>query len=144
MIQRIRSIFLLLASAASLSLLRMPLAVSIPSTQIPVLADGRFNLQDHLGLLITFLGGGALALLAIFLFRNRPLQLRISMLSLLFILAGIGLAGYLVYVQANTLLDNFFPGTGTFLPILSIIFILLAYRFIKKDEKLVRSMDRLR
>lgn len=33
---------------------------------------------------------------------------------------------------------------GYLAPILSIIFLLLALRFIKKDEKLVRSADRLR
>ncbi len=144
MIQRIQTIFLFLASAASLSLLKVPMAVGIPSTQIAVLADGRFTLYDHVGLLIAFAGGGILALLAIFLFRNRSLQMKLSLLSLFFILAGIGVAAYLLFNQARGLLDNFFPVTGSLLPIAAVILTLLAYRYIKKDEQLVKSMDRLR
>ena len=33
---------------------------------------------------------------------------------------------------------------GMYLPVAGIIFALLAYRFIQKDNKLVKSMDRLR
>jgi uncharacterized membrane protein len=35
-------------------------------------------------------------------------------------------------------------GAGLFLPIVSIILLVLAARFINKDEKLVRDSDRLR
>jgi len=36
------------------------------------------------------------------------------------------------------------PGLGTYFPLISLVFLVLAYRFILKDEKLVKSADRLR
>lgn len=144
MIQRIQSIFLLLAAGASLGLFGLPLASGKATAQNALLADGVFNLNDHIGLMIAFAGAGALALIALLLFKNRPLQLRLSLISLLFVLGGIGFGAYLLFTQAGEAIDALNIGLGTFLPLLAIILILMANRFIKKDEKLVRSMDRLR
>lgn len=144
MIQRIQSILLLLACGATLGLLKLPLIGSIPSTESQLLADGALALNDHLGLIIAFAGAAVLTLLAIFLFRNRPLQMRVNLLSILFILAGAGLAIYLLMSQTEAALDQLKIGVGTFLPLAGIILILMANRNIKKDEKLVQSMDRLR
>jgi len=144
MIQRIQSILLLLACGATLGLLKLPLIGSIPSTQSQLLADGALALNDHLGLIIAFAGAAVLTLLAIFLFRNRPLQMRVNLLSILFILAGAGRAVYLLMSQTEAALDQLRIGVGTFLPLAGIILILMANRNIKKDEKLVQSLDRLR
>jgi hypothetical protein len=144
MIQRIQSILLLLAAGASFGLFGLPFATGASAEQSPLLSDGVFNLNDHIGLLIAFAGAGALALIAILLFKNRPLQMKIALVSLLFILAGIGFSAYLLFTQASEVMSSLQLGIGAFLPILGIILIVLANRYIKKDEKLVRSMDRLR
>ncbi len=144
MIQRIQSIFLLLAAGASFGLFGLPLATGAEAEQNVLLADGVFNLNDHIGLIIAFAGAGALALIAILLFKNRSLQMKIALFSLLFILGGIGFGAYLLFSQAGEAVNNLNIGIGTFMPLLGIILTVLANRFIKKDEKLVRSMDRLR
>ena len=144
MIQRIQSIFLLLAAGASLGLFGLPFASGSDTEQNVLLADGVFNLQDHIGLIIAFAGAGALALIAIFLFKNRSLQVKISLASLLFIIGGIGWGTYLLFSQAGESINSLSIGLGTFLPLLGIILTIVANRYIKKDDKLVKSMDRLR
>ena len=74
MIQRIQTIFLLLASGASLGLFGLPFASGSDTAQNELLADGAFALNDHIGLMAAFAVAGALTLAAIFLFKNRGLQ----------------------------------------------------------------------
>jgi len=93
-----------------------------------------------MGLLICTIMGGLLSLIAIFLFKNRKLQMSLSYVA---ILAGFVLMGTVAYLQVST--DS--VGTysvGMAMPLAGILFSLLATVFIKKDDKLVRSMDRLR
>lgn len=79
------------------------------------------------------------------LFKNRRRQLLLGRLSYLLILAyfvvlyfaGDAMAGH---VGA----ENPSYGAGTYFPILALTFTFLANRAIKKDEDLVRSLDRLR
>jgi len=145
MLQRIQSIFLLLASASFWTLFAFPFASSDkPTAQF--LADQSYAINDHIVLLILAILGGVIALGAIFLFRNRPLQIRMSYLSLILsILLPVAVV-VLFYTEAsensmNVEIDDRF---GIYLPIIGIIASIFAARFIRKDEKTVRSMDRLR
>ena len=133
-----------LAAGSSLSLFGLPLASGEKIAQNAILSDGVFSLSDHIGLTIAFAGAGVLALIAIFLFKNRPLQSRLARLSILFIIAGIGFSAYLLFSQSGNTINALGISAGTFLPIVAIILTVLANRSIKKDENLVRSMDRLR
>lgn len=146
MIQRIQSIFLLLASAASFALYGVPFASTPRETMDnEIFADQVFNLQDHLGLIIFFTLSGALALVAIFLFRNRRLQMRLTIFTVVALIVGIAF-GLIYYLQNTGGLGDVTVNDriGMYLPIVALIFTLLAYRYINKDEKLVKSMDRLR
>lgn len=145
MIQRIQTLFLLLSSASLSALWRLPFASGDnPATLF--FSDGQYDIKDH-PLLLTLAGLGAgIAFLAIFLYNNRPLQLRLG-----YAIIGLGLAlpaaGYLLYQQgAATMAAT--PGikvqAGTFLPLAAILFALLANQYIRKDERKVKSMDRLR
>lgn len=145
MIQRIQTIFLLLAGAAFGGLLALPMASSDP-TAVGFLADGEYDVSDHVILTILAALGILLSIISIFVFRRRLLQMR---LGYLLIVVGIlipSLAYLLFTTQAAempanmTVSDEF----GMFLPFIAIICAGLANYFIRKDEKLVRSMDRLR
>jgi len=146
MIQRIQTIFLLLTGAAFAALLVFPFATSSPAgDEVSIFADGRYSIQDHLILEILSLAGILLAFVNIFLFRKRKTQLRLGyFLMILSIL--IPVVAYLYFTnQAMTIGDApIDDGVGIFLPIASLISAFLANHFIRKDEKLVRSMDRLR
>jgi len=86
---------------------------------------------------------GALAIAAIFLFNNRQLQSRLSLAS--FIVGILGCILSVVFLMQDPMAsDNIDDGLGIYPAIASLIFALLAMRFIKKDDNLVKSMDRLR
>lgn len=143
MIQRIQSIFLLLASGACLSLLGIPMATTgAVREQSTLFADARFELSDDGILLGLFLAGGALLFLAIFLFKNRRLQMTLSLFAVAVIVGGAAWGGYLFSRELP--LPAYDIKLGAAMPLLSIVFALLAYNRIRKDETLVRSMDRLR
>jgi hypothetical protein len=146
MIQRIQSLLLLLAAGGSLSLLGLPFASSSEVLSASVFADRKYAIFDQPALLALFILGGALALIAIFLFKNRTLQMRLTIFSFIANLIGIILA-VVLYMQdpiANAEGVSVQDGIGLYPPIIALILLLVALRFIRKDDKLVRSMDRLR
>ena len=84
-----------------------------------------------------------LALIAIFSFKNRKLQFVINRLN---IVSNFVLLGVFVYrsltLSGETLVSE--KGIGVLFPIISIVFLVLANRAIKRDEDLVKCVDRLR
>ncbi|HMG15954.1 MAG TPA: DUF4293 domain-containing protein [Saprospiraceae bacterium] len=150
MIQRIQSIFLLLASLFVLSLFMPSVALATAdmskSAILPAfLQDGIFNLKDSDLLLFLVLGAGVLALISIFLFKNRKTQMKIVALMMIVSLAVAVIAFWLFYHNTENIKEGVAHlDYGMAGPFLSIIFGSLANRAIRKDEKLVKSMDRLR
>ncbi|MEM9848337.1 MAG: DUF4293 domain-containing protein [Bacteroidota bacterium] len=149
MIQRIQSIFLFLASGACFAMFGLPFASTDKAISDSTLfADSAYTITDHIALTILFAGAGALALAAIFLFRNRPLQINLSRVA--FIAAIIGFVlGIILFlndgiVEQSESMPEPADGFGAVLPVLAGIFLLLAIRYINKDEKLVKSSNRLR
>ncbi len=146
MIQRIQTIFLALAAASGFGVLASHFATSSSVVSGSVLfSDGVFNVQDNIGLLILFALAGALALAGIFLFKNRQLQLKICRIALIANVLGFALA-VLLLLQNLAGLDSveLSDGLGAWLPIVYLVFGILALRYINKDEQIVKSMDRLR
>ena len=136
MIQRIQSIYLFLAALVAAGL---HFAIPVYSTTdgAPVYA------VDHVELVAMFFGSAFLSLIAIFLFKNRKLQFVLGRLNIIlnFILLGV-----LVY-QSQLLSGGAAApekGIGMLIPLISIVFIALANKAIKRDEDLVKSVDRLR
>lgn len=145
MIQRIQSIFLLLSSIGFFSLFSLPFAVS--DTAIPqLLADRMYNIQDHVVLIILAVAGGLLGLTAIFLFKNRELQIKLSNFLIIVTLLLPLVAFLLIYNEGTAMIEGatIDDGTGLYVVGINIVFAFLASYFIKKDQKLVESMDRLR
>lgn len=148
MIQRIQTVYLLLAAAAALGQFALPYLVAATAGPIalPALSDGRLNPLDNPGLLALTALTALVSAVAIFLFRNRPLQGRLAggaavASLLLLVLAALTTKQTLDAVPADTSLQI---QAGLGLPAVALIFQWLAMRNIGKDEKLVRSIDRLR
>jgi protein-S-isoprenylcysteine O-methyltransferase Ste14 len=101
--------------------------------------------MDNLMLEILVLAGIILAFVNIFLFKKRKTQIKVGYLLVILSIL-IPVVAYLYFTnQATTLEDSTIEdGPGIYLPIAALVFALLANRFIRKDEKLVRSIDRLR
>lgn len=145
MIQRIQSVFYLLAALCAAGLFFLPLASSDKTASL-FLEDKIFNVQDHISLLIIAGLGVLLPLVAIFLFKNRSLQIKLGAVGLLFPLLIIA-AGVWMILKSGT--DEVQSAAishelGILLPIGVIVFGILANRFVKKDDELVKSSDRLR
>jgi hypothetical protein len=85
-----------------------------------------------------------LSLITIFLFKKRAIQLILSRLLICLISGLILISLYYSYSVISKQDATFVPGIKTALPVLQLIFSILAFRGIKKDDQLVKSYDRLR
>ncbi len=138
-IQRVQSIYLLVAGITSSALFALPFATA-PAQADGMLQDGAFDINDHYALLVMTILIVLLSFVTIFLYNNRVLQMNLGKLNIVLLLGLIGVAGYLF----RTLSVTTSLGLGIMIPALVFVFVLLANRNINKDEKLVRSADRLR
>jgi hypothetical protein len=148
MIQRIQTIYFLLAAAAGFGAIAAPFAtVSSSNVQGSVLfaGDASFTSGDNTALLVLFAVTGALAIASIFLFKNRPLQLKIGWTALIANFVGVAFAGFLFGQEMSRVGDaSIGVGFGAALPLAFIVFAILAIKGVKKDEAIVKSADRLR
>jgi hypothetical protein len=158
MIQRLQSIFLLLASGSIASLFSPMMALgkvvhgqaAAPSP----LSDGLFTVSDD-KVLMGIAGVAALIFfVAIFLFKKRSVQATLTQVGNL-LSGGLLAYGYFLFskaapsvsaaqIDATTQASEVGYGFGIGAPILAMVLSLLAIRFIRRDEALVRSADRLR
>ncbi len=148
MIQRIQTIYLAIAALAALALIFLPFAATPePVMSSALFEDGKYNLNDNIALLLLFIGAGVLSLATIFLFNNRPLQINLTRVAFVLNFIGLILAILLFLrddIVRSDVLTSPSDGLGILLPILVGVMLVLALRNINKDEKLVRSTNRLR
>ena len=129
MIQRLQSLILLFSAVSSLIIVfYFPV---LKSTEITIYLTENLSYAR----LSVFLSVG-LSIFSIFQFKNRGRQLIINQVSKLFI----SIAFIIIIFQRGEL--NF--AIGLFLFIIPYLLNILANYFIKKDEKLVKSADRIR
>jgi len=136
MLQRIQTIYLLLAAGVSGGLIYV-FHIWITNENVKVYA------ADEAFIFGLFLASAFFSLTSIFMFKKRKSQFIMGRLN---IILNFILLGLLVYQSLNlpgeaSASEN---GIGMFLPIVSIVLLALANKAIKKDEDLVKSVDRLR
>ncbi len=162
MIQRLQSVFLFLVAVLGILTFLFPIATYLSDVAYykffvcsvrdysrqpfgDVATQGiQFSKAFTTTLAVLQLIISGLAIFTIFKFRNRILQIRIIYLNIFInvLLVG-GIFYYSTILEKQT---NIVPeyGAGGIFPLLSIVLLFLANLFIQKDEKLVRSADRLR
>ncbi len=136
MIQRIQSIWLLLAAACAFAGFKFSYYSGTKANDILL---HELNATSTMLLMITTIAVGVLALITIFLFKNRTLQLRLCVLGI-FLEA---LLIFLYYSEVKTFVQGTYSLTAILHSIIVITFFLSA-RAINKDEKLIKDSDRLR
>jgi MFS-type transporter involved in bile tolerance (Atg22 family) len=141
MIQRIQSIWLLLSAICAFVAYSLVLYIG-------KLVDGterKFVLGDHFLLLIVIFAIGVLSLICIFLFKNRKFQYRMTILAMLLTIGYIFLQYFMIeqFKKDNAVQTGSYQ-VAALLPIAMVIFLVLAARGIRKDQKLIKSLDRLR
>ena len=137
MIQRIQSIWLLLAAICVFLTLKFSTYVGTNKDLIP---STFLNGIATLPLIFVTLAVGIITLITIFLYKNRKLQLRLTILSMI-LEAGLI---FLYYREIQT-----FVGQGTFsitaiLHAGVLLFLILGARGISSDDKLIKDSNRLR
>jgi len=143
MIQRIQTIYLLLASLVSGGLIFVFNLWNTIKEKIFVVDLFSKDIVVLKAIPFMFITSSLLSIGAIFLFKDRKLQF---VLGRVIILINLILLGLLIYLSLNlsgeTMVSE--KGIGMFLPVLAILLIVFANKAIKKDEDLVKSVDRLR
>jgi len=148
MLQRVQTIYLL----AVFALLLLSLAFPLASFSEGVKMVGYGFMKEGINLYVpygVFTVGGLSAFIAfiqIFLFKNRKCQMKIGLInSFLIILYYVTISVYAVVVGTGKLGFQFESiRVAAIFPFVALILNVLAYMRIKADEKLVRSMDRIR
>ncbi|GGW27657.1 DUF4293 domain-containing protein [Arenibacter certesii] len=136
MIQRIQTVYLIVVILLGAVL---PFFVNLWSD-----AAGNEIFADHAVFLsLAFYGSAVLALMAILMYKNRKNQFVMNRLNMIL---NLFLLGFFVYRSLNLSGETSVSekGIGMLIPVFSIVFLVLANRAIKKDEDLVKSVDRLR
>jgi hypothetical protein len=85
-----------------------------------------------------------LSLISIFIFRNRKIQSLIALSVIILSVLLVALLSYYAYLVTDTYSITIIPGFKMAIPVLILVFSILAYRGIVKDDRLVKSYDRLR
>ncbi len=159
MIQRLQTVFLLLAIISISLFLWLPAIESTGTNTYHSVIKGwevKERIMTTMGVYFFFfnailLGTAAgLSLITIFLYKWRKAQMVFTLLNIPFILAAGAFTIYkwqtaqsLYIAQKVIELDIYFTPFNIFL-LLAVIFQILAFLYIRKDEKLIKSLDRLR
>ncbi|MBC8770185.1 DUF4293 domain-containing protein [Arenibacter sp. F26102] len=136
MIQRIQTLYLIVVILLGAV---VPFFVNLWSDA----AGNEIFAENEVFLSVAFYVVAVLGLLAIVLYKNRQNQFVVNRLNMIL---NLFLLGFFVYRSLNlsgeTIVSE--KGIGMLIPVFSIVFLVLANRAIKKDEDLVKSVDRLR
>lgn len=151
MIQRIQSLYLFLAAVALGLIFFFPLANLSNSQDIiifNVTGFSKFSILEKIPtwpLIVIDLLSLLITIIVIGLFKKRPLQIRLIRIALMLNLGFIALT-YFVYGDhlANMIKMQINYSIGSVFPLIALIFHVLAMYSINKDERLIKSIDRIR
>lgn len=157
MIQRVQTVWLLAATVTLLGLFVFPYVSFIDLVGLgkQIFVTGTYSsvnneMSRESSYILQAIVAGLVAiipLVAIFLFKNRKKQVLVIGIAIVLIV----LLGVWMFMAATTVLDAISQrlqagniGVGFFLLPVAIIFLAMAIGGIRKDEKLIKSADRLR
>lgn len=155
MIQRIQSVYLLLTAILSFLFLKGSIITFIDRSgylikmtfnqiirESPVAAVEILEKTFAVTLFIILIP--VLSAIIIFIFKNRNLQKRLVRFLIIVVIAFIFTSCLYAYIIITKYNSEIVPGFKMVIPLLQLIFSVLAYRGIIKDDNLVKSYDRLR
>jgi drug/metabolite transporter (DMT)-like permease len=136
MIQRMQSIWLLLAAVCSFLTFRVSFYYGLKTGAS---INEALNATSGILLIICAAATGLGSFIAIFLYKDRKTQIRVTAITLI-----LSLLSLVIYFSQT---KNYTDGRFSLTAIVSIVipvFLVLAIRGVWKDQKLVKSLDRLR
>jgi glucan phosphoethanolaminetransferase (alkaline phosphatase superfamily) len=157
MLQRIQTLFLALVAAGMAGMIALPIwdKTSLDTTQSAHLTAFRLIHQQgttsiispvwYLALLGVIVAG--VAIFGIFQYKNRLLQSGLCAANSILMTIIMGLIMYFIFGKAKDFFDPTSSGSfglGFYAIVLAMLANVLANRFIRRDEKFVRSQERMR
>lgn len=154
MIQRIQTLYLLLATALLAVTVFTPIALFVADGAEMTLSAFEFSdaahecVQSTLWLGIVLSASALLPLIIIFLYKHRQLQIRLCGAELVLLLGDIAFIVIYYMLSARTIANFEFSAAslrlGAVMPLVAIVLVAMAMRAVFRDELLVRSLDRIR
>lgn len=155
MIQRKQTLYLLAAAVLMALTLLLPLATYFVQGREFVLTGLRVTDITDPGapvaaftpicLTVVLALATLLPLVIIFLYKKRFLQVRLCFTETVLLIGTQGFIAYHVYnLYKSTEVVSWKFGIPSIFPILALVFIILAIRAIVRDEKLIKSLNRIR
>ena len=152
MLQRIQTIFLLLVALCMLLVLFFPFwtgGVNASGEEMSLTAwkftSGEREVAFPYVLIATLaIASVVVAIIEISKYKNRLLQIKLGALNSLLMAGTLGLAVFFYRDIIGEAANQGEYGFGLWLPAIAMICNVIANRFIRKDERLVRSADRIR
>ena len=145
MIQRKQSIWLFIAALLNICVLFVDL-YQTHSLVNGVDTPGQLRVSDHYPSLLLVVVMGLLPIVTIFMFKDRKRQIRMTIISILsvgtFITLTLSRVSNLSKAVPQPTSGNYW--IGAVLPVIALVFLILAIVGIRSDDKLVKSVDRLR
>ena len=157
MLQRIQTLYLMAVTLLMVVTLIFPLVyIGVDGHQVTLSAFSIADAEGVLSHISAWLGGvlllsTLLPFVTIFLYKNRPLQIRLCGALCALLVGAVVLTGAFTYTICNNIFADFditwsnivfrFP---VLMPIISVVLTPLAMRAILRDELLIRSLDRIR
>src|SRR5687767_8652145 len=136
MIQRQQTLWLLLSTIAALLCFMFPFATGKGLVN-GLERDKELTAGSHIFLLVLTGATLVLSTVIIFLYKSRKQQMKLCLLGIL-LTAGL----ITVYVMQYNKLEKGTLALASVLPLIILIGYVMAYRNIRKDEKLVKSLDK--
>lgn len=152
MIQRIQTVFLLLAFVFIALMFKMTFAEFITASemyifkfnQIKLLAEPETVYLSTLPISILLVLIISILVVTVVLFRKRMLQIRLCVVNIVLSLGLTGMIYYYIHFISKQLEAESILKIGIIFPVIVAILLFLSIRGIAKDEALVRSVDRIR
>jgi Domain of unknown function (DUF4293) len=140
MIQRQQTLWLLLATLAAILTFMFPFATGealIAKTNMKQLVQ--LDAGSNFFILILTIASTGISAVTIFLFKDRKMQLNLCILGLL-----VSAGTLVLYILNAKKLVTVTPALWAILPVIVMLSFFMAMRNIRKDEKLVKSLEKLR
>ena len=144
MLQRIQTVYLIIAALISGVVAFVAPFWNEVNGEINLLLDLLQNEKTYnRAIPFLFILSAIGSFVAIFLYKNRTRQIIINRINIVINFLLLGIIVYHLLILPGEI-DISEKGIGVFIPLLVIVFLALANKAILKDEKLVKSVDRLR
>lgn len=154
MIQRIQTVYLLLAAAVLVVCLSLPVGVFVSDGMtsgmkmynLIIVENAVFHTYNHnaCALFFALLASCALSLLAIFKYKNRPFQARMCVMADVLIVVWYLMYAFYAWSLQKSYGVPFSVSWTVVLPFVAFVLDIMARRAVMRDERLVKAADRIR